>query len=129
MRAPSHSAKNERQRRHRKGLVAEHLAAWHLRLRGWRIVAQRFKTPVGEIDLIARRGKQLAFIEVKARRHRHDAASAIHIKNQQRVVRAAQWFLSAHPKYADYTQRFDACLVPWYSWPQFITHAFSEEEK
>jgi len=126
MRAPSPSRKNKRLAGYRKGLFAEQVAAWHLRLRGWRIVAQRFKTPLGEIDLIAKRGSQLAFIEVKARASKDTAAEAIHLQNQQRVVRAAQWFLSSHPKYADCTLRFDACLVPWYSWPHFITHAFSE---
>lgn len=123
MPAPSHSA---RSKRYRKGLRAEGLAAWHLRLRGWRIVAQRFKTPLGEIDLVARRGRTLAFIEVKARASTAQAAEAIHVQNQQRVVRAAQWFLSAHPKYAESAIRFDACLVPWYGWPVFIPHAFGD---
>ena len=126
MPAPSRSATSSRKQRYRKGLRAERIAAWYLRACGWRIVSQRFKTPLGEIDLIASRGKTLAFIEVKARAHREDAAFAIHKENQQRVVRAAQWFLSAHPKYAEARIRFDACLVPWYGWPHFIPHAFGD---
>ncbi|MBN8544112.1 MAG: YraN family protein [Alphaproteobacteria bacterium] len=121
MPAPSRSARNKR---YRKGIRAEWVAAQHLRLRGWRIIGTRFKTPLGEIDLIAKRGRTIAFIEVKARASHQKAAEAIHHENQQRVVRAAQWFLSAHPNYADYHLRFDACLVPWYYWPTFIPHAF-----
>ena len=121
MPAPSKSQKNKR---YQKGVRAEKVAAWALRLRGWRIIAMRFKTPLGEIDLIAKRGRQLCFVEVKARRTHAEAAEAIHSENQQRVVRAAQWFVSAHPNYADCNLRFDACLVPWYYWPTFIPHAF-----
>lgn len=121
MPAPSHSA---RHKHYLKGLRAEWVAAQYLRLRGWRIIAMRFKTPLGEIDLIAKRGHTIAFIEVKARKSYRGAAEAIHSGNQQRVVRAAQWFVSAHKNYADYYLRFDACLVPWYYWPTFIPHAF-----
>lgn len=126
MPAPSRSAPNKKLKGYKRGLMAEHIAAWHLRARGWRIIGTRFKTPVGEIDLIVKRGKILAFIEVKARARKDTAAESIHKQNQQRVLRAAQWFIASHPKYAEYTLRFDACLVPWYSWPTFITHAFSE---
>ena len=56
-----------RRRAFRRGHVAEFLCLWHLRLRGWRIPARRFKVKSGEIDLIARRGRVLAAIEVKAR--------------------------------------------------------------
>src|SRR5690348_10908885 len=59
---------------YRSGLFAETLTALLLRLRGYRIVAQRYKTPVGEIDLVALKGKRLAFIEVKRRRTKEDAA-------------------------------------------------------
>jgi putative endonuclease len=121
MNVPSDSLRNKR---YRRGLRAEKIAIWALRAQGWRIVANRFKTPLGEIDVIARRGKQLRFVEVKARRSLHDAAEAIHKENQQRVVRAAQWFLTTQPNYLNYTVRFDACLVPWYYWPKFISHAF-----
>ena len=56
-----------RQKAERGGRRAERLAAWWLRLKGWRILAVRARTPVGEVDLVARRGRVLAFIEVKAR--------------------------------------------------------------
>ena len=115
---------NQRARREAQGRRGEAWAAWYLRLKGWRVVARRLKTPRGEIDLIARRGRVLAFIEVKARRNKDSAAEAIHPRNQQRVMRAAQIFLQQHPDYANATIRFDACLVPWYGWPHYIPEAF-----
>ncbi len=113
-----------RRSRHASGLRAERMAAWLLRLKGYRILACRYKTPVGEIDLIARRGRVLAFIEVKARANTATAAEAIHARNQQRVVRAAQHYLQAHPALGELTIRFDALLVAWYRWPHHLRHAF-----
>jgi len=113
-----------RRNNHRNGLRAEALAAWLLRLQGYRILAMRYKTPVGEIDLVAKRGSILAFVEVKARTNHAGAADAIHTKNQQRVVRAAQHYLQSHPHLAHLTIRFDALLVAWYRWPHHIRHAF-----
>lgn len=113
-----------RRHSHRSGLRAEGWAAWQLRFKGYRILAMRYKTPVGEIDIVARRGSVLAFVEVKARGDAAAAAEAIHGRNQQRVVRAAQHYLQAHPEYASLTIRFDALLVAWYRWPHHICHAF-----
>ena len=115
----------ERQRRHRAGLMAEMLAAAYFTVKGYRIVRWREKTPVGEIDLILTRGSTLVFVEVKARKLRDDAAHAIHNRNQTRVVRAAQYFLSRYPKASSYQVRFDACLLAWYRWPHHIPNAFS----
>lgn len=109
---------------HARGLRAEALAALLLRLKGYRVLKVRYKTPMGEIDLIARRGRTLAIIEVKARAALDDAAEAIHMRNRQRVVRAAQHFLQAHPELAHLTIRFDALLVAWYRWPKHLRHAF-----
>jgi putative endonuclease len=63
-----------RVRAYRRGLLAESLAATLFRLKGYRIVARLYRTPVGEIDLVALKGKRLAFVEVKARKTREDAA-------------------------------------------------------
>jgi putative endonuclease len=126
MPAPSPTrARRERQRRYRKGQRGEMLAAVYFRLCGWRILARRYKTPYGEIDLIATRGKVIAFVEVKARKEKDLAAESIHRRNQQRVMQAAQIFLQHHPRYASFTIRFDACLIPWYGWPYHISDAFS----
>lgn len=109
----------------KSGHRAESLAALWLRLKGYRILARRFKTPVGEIDLIARRGRAIAFVEVKARKERSTAAEAVHGRNQARVVRAAQWWLSRHGQYIEHEVRFDVCLIAWYRLPHHIAHAFS----
>jgi putative endonuclease len=109
---------------HRNGILAEYAALAYLTLKGYRLVAMRYKTKLGEIDLIMRRGRTLAFIEVKARPSHADAAHAIHAKNQSRVMQAAQMFRIQHPTYHDYEVRFDALLIAWYKWPQHLVHAF-----
>lgn len=109
---------------HRRGHRAERLAQLYLLSKAYLPLKRRYKTPLGEIDLIARRGRRLIFVEVKARAHAATAAEAIHVTNQQRVVRAAQYFLSRHPKYTNYEIRFDAVLVAWYRWPKHIADAF-----
>lgn len=109
---------------HRNGILAEYAALIYLTLKGYRLVAMRYKTKLGEIDLIVRRGKTLGFIEVKARATHADAAHAIHAKNQSRVMQAAQMFLIHHPSYQDYEVRFDAMLIAWYRWPRHLVHAF-----
>ncbi len=86
-----------RRRAYRAGRGAERLAAWWLRFKGYRIVATGYKTPVGEIDLIARRGRVLAFVEVKARPTMREAADAISPRQQERIARASAWFLSPAP--------------------------------
>lgn len=78
-----------RRERERSGRRAEALAAWWLRLKGWRILARRIRTPLGEIDLIARRGRIVAFIEVKARASDAEAGLALDEYRLRRVVAAA----------------------------------------
>ena len=114
-----------RRRNHRRGMLAEFLALIYLTTKAYRLVGWRVKTPVGEIDLILRRGKTLVFVEVKGRASHDDAAQALHPQNQSRVVRAAQYFLAGHLNYATYDMRFDALLIAWYRWPRHIPHAFS----
>ncbi len=116
--------KASRKKSHRAGLFAEYVALCMLLLKGYLPVALRYKTPVGEIDLIVKHGSSLVFVEVKGRKNAADAAQAVHAKNQSRVVRAAQYFLSARPALAGCDVRFDVCLVPWYRLPQHIPHAF-----
>lgn len=108
----------------RLGGAAENLCAWHLRLRGYRILARRFRCPVGEIDLIARRGRVLAFIEVKARPSRAQAAEAVTLRQRLRVERAALAYVQAHPGLADLAMRFDAMLVAPRRLPRHIADAW-----
>ena len=100
-----------RRRRYARGLWAETLAAWHLRLRGWRILARRFRCHVGEIDIVARRGRVLAFIEVKARDELAAAAEALGTRQRGRIRRAAELFVQQSPRHAACEMRFDVMLV------------------
>ena len=96
------------------GRFAEALAAWHLRLRGYRIVERRFRVPVGEIDIVARRGRVLVFIEVKARRDIRTAGESLNPRQAARIVRAAVAFVQSRPGLDGLDQRFDVMLVaPW----------------
>ena len=105
---------SERQRNEAFGRWAERLAAWALRLRGYRIIARRFRTPWGELDLVVRRGRLLAFVEVKARRQLDQALESLGARQRQRTVRAAEVFLQHHPRYRDFTLRFDLiAIAPW----------------
>jgi putative endonuclease len=109
---------------YRRGLFAETLAAFLLRLKGHRIVAQRYRTPVGEIDLVALKGRRLAFIEVKRRKTRDDAAWTIPTRQKRRIVRAAQYWLAGHPAYAGHDIAFDVVLAAPWTWPRYIENAF-----
>ena len=103
-----------RQRAFRLGRRAERLCVWYLRLRGYRILARRERTPVGEIDIVARRGRVLAMVEVKARSSLDEAAAAISPRQRARIARAAAHFLATRPLAAGTTVRYDAMLVaPW----------------
>jgi len=91
--------------------VAEHLAAWWLRFKGYRILARGFRVAVGEIDLIARRGRVLALIEVKARPSLAEARAAITPRQRARIARAAEAFVQRHPRLATLDLRFDVVLL------------------
>lgn len=103
------------------------LCVWYLRLRGYRILARRLRTPVGEIDILARRGAVLAAIEVKARDRLADAAEAVTPRQRRRVTRAAAWVLAGRPALADLSLRFDAMLVAPRRLPVHIPDAWREE--
>jgi putative endonuclease len=113
-----------RVRAYRSGVFAETLAALLLRLKGHRVVARRYKTPVGEIDLVALKGKRLAFIEVKRRKTAEDAAWTVPAKQRRRIVRAAQYWLAGHPNFAGHDIAFDVVLAAPWAWPRYIENAF-----
>jgi putative endonuclease len=108
----------------RAGLSAESRAALLLLCKGYRIVARRWKCPVGEVDLIARRGRLLVFVEVKARDRLDDAAEALTVRQQRRIVAAAEAWLARNPKHAGCDMRFDAVLLAPRRWPRHIKSAF-----
>ena len=92
--------------------------------KGHRIVARRYKTPVGEIDLVALKGKRLAFVEVKQRKtlrgRRLDAADPA----RRRIVRAAQYWLTGNPDFTGHDIAFDVVLAAPWAWPRYIANAF-----
>jgi len=108
----------------RTGLSAEARAAAYLMAKGYRILAKRFRTPYGEIDLVARRRNLVAFIEVKARATIDDAAYAVTQRQQRRIIDAAQAWLMAHPEHANFDLRFDAMLIAPRRLPRHLLAAF-----
>ncbi len=114
----------KRRRAHFWGLKAEGRAALWLRLKGYRILARRYRTPRGEIDLVARRGGTIAIVEVKARGTRDAALEAITPANRRRITEAASLWLSRNPRYNDATLRFDALLIAPGRWPRHLPNAF-----
>ena len=114
----------ERQVAFALGLSAESRAAAYLVAKGYRIVARRFRSPVGEIDIVARRRGTLIFVEVKARARLDDAAEAVMLRQQRRIVAAAEAWLAAHPDDMNCDMRFDVMLVAPKSLPRHIEAAF-----
>jgi putative endonuclease len=116
-----------RRRAFRRGLLAEQLCLWHLRLRGYRILVRRFRVPAGEIDLIARRGSVLAAIEVKARESLAIAGEAVSRRQRHRIARALDHFLMRRPELAGLALRYDVMLVAPGRWPRHLTDAWRAE--
>ena len=106
------------------GHWAERLAACWLILHGWRIVARnhagRRGAGIGEVDIIARRGQVLAFVEVKFRPTLDQAAAAITARQQRRIAQAARTFIAANPPMAGLSIRCDAVLVAPWRWPLHV---------
>ncbi len=97
---------------YKRGLMGEHLAAMLLRLKGYRIIAMRYRNPAGEIDIIARRGKVVAFVEVKARSDEASALESISHKQKQRISRAADhWLAEQASKGKSFFGRFDVIVL------------------
>ena len=117
----------ERQEAFRYGISAESRAAALMIAKGFRILARRWKTPVGEIDIIARRRRLLVFIEVKARDNFDDAAESVTPRQQRRVVAAAEAWLAAHPDDVHSDMRFDVVLVAPGKMPRHIPAAFEAD--
>ncbi len=105
---------SERQKRYRHGHSAEYLAAAFLIAKGHRVIARRFKTHVGEIDLITLKAGRIAFIEVKRRPTLAECESSITPKLRQRVRRAADQWLVRNERHQVRVLGFDLVFViPW----------------
>ena len=121
---PEKEASPERVAAFNTGLSAESRAAALLMVKGYRILAKRFRTPHGEIDLVAKRRNLIAFVEVKARATLDEAAFAVTPRQQARIINAAQAWLAAHPEYAEFELRFDAILIAPRRLPRHLLAAF-----
>jgi putative endonuclease len=114
----------KRRAAYRAGVEAEERAAMMLTGRGYEILSRRYRSPLGEIDLIATNGTHLAFVEVKARSTRDDAAWSITPRQQQRIAGAAEHWLQDFPEYTERDMSFDAVLVTPRSGAEYVSDAF-----
>ena len=94
-----------------RGLWAEIYAMLALFFRGYRILAWRYKTPVGEVDIVAIRRNILVFVEVKLRPDLDQGYAAVTPRSQQRITRAANHFIASHHKFQGVSFRFDVMAV------------------
>jgi putative endonuclease len=108
----------------RTGLSAESRAAMLLVAKGFRIIARRWRSPVGEIDIVARRRSLLVFVEVKARNDLDDAAESVTLRQRSRIAAAAEAWLATYPDPSVTEMRFDAILVAPGKMPRHIQAAF-----
>jgi putative endonuclease len=116
--------REQRQKAYRRGHQAEWLAVLLLRLKGYHLLARRLRTPVGEIDLVVRRGRRLAFVEVKRRKSRDEAAAAVTPHQQQRIRRAAAFWLARNGMKGVEDIGFDVILLSPARLPQHLVDAF-----
>ncbi|OQM74863.1 YraN family protein [Manganibacter manganicus] len=114
----------KRRKSYRRGHRSEWLAAMALMLKGYRILARRHRTRLGEIDLIARRGDLMVVVEVKARKTLKEAMEAIAPGSERRIEGAADLWLSRQPDYSRLSVRFDmVAVLPW-RWPVHVENVF-----
>ena len=118
------AATARRRRAYRRGHRGEWLAAAALMAKGYRILARRYRTKLGEIDLIARRGDLVLIVEVKARRTLVEAMEAIARESERRIERAADLWLARQPDHGRLSVRFDmVAVLPW-RWPVHVENVF-----
>lgn len=126
---PRKAITRRRQRAFIWGTYAEVIAAIYLMAKGYVVLARRFRTPQGEIDLIARRASTIAFVEVKARASLSQCLEAVTPRAEWRLSRAAGLWLARNPSYAPFTLRYDILAIrPWRA-PVHIISAFEARER
>ncbi|ASY65088.1 Endonuclease [Sinorhizobium sojae CCBAU 05684] len=108
----------------KRGLLAEYRAALCLMVKGYRIVAMRYRTSLGEIDIIARRGELVAIVEVKARATFDGAVFAVSHSSQRRIRAASDLWLSRQPDFHRLSVRYDIVAVSPWRWPRHLADAF-----
>lgn len=121
--ADTEARTGERRARLRRGSSAELIASLLLMAKGYRILARRHRTPFGEVDLIAARGRRIAFVEVKRRATIADAEASLTPRQMARIGRAADYWLDRNPAYRDAEVGLDAVLIIPRRWPAHIRNA------
>ncbi len=116
--------KSKRQRAESFGQKGEFFAAVFLRLKLYSILAKNYKTPFGEIDLIVKKGANIAFVEVKTRKDKNQEGGALLAVNQRRITKAANHYLMYNPHLADNDLRFDVIFLAPNSFPRHLIGAF-----
>lgn len=120
-----HGAQESRRRQaERRGHLSEYAAALYLMLKGYRILALRYRTRLGEVDIVARKGEIVAFVEVKARRDVQEGLDAIGLESQRRIRAASDLWLAKHGRGGLWTQRYDVLVIMPRRWPRHFPDAF-----
>lgn len=121
------TGRTQRRRREARGRMAEAMAAWRLRLSGYRIAGMRLRTPFGEIDILAFKRDIAAIVEVKARADLAAGVMAVRPQQRRRIAQAAAWLAAKRPELARRRLRFDIVVVrPWRR-PQHVVDAWRPE--
>ncbi len=126
-RAGRGAADPRRRRAESRGRRAELVAAWFLRMKLYRILARRYRTPAGEIDLVAKRGRTIAFVEVKQRPSEAAGLDAVTARTRRRISRAAALWVAAHPAAAGCELRFDIVVALPRRLPRHVIGVFGED--
>lgn len=105
----------KRKKAHQAGKIAEFIAALWLRMKFYQILARNWRSPYGEADIIAQRGKKLIIVEVKKRRDKEEVIEAIQSRQKERLMRVGLHFQTRYRRYSDHDLRFDAILVTPFS--------------
>jgi putative endonuclease len=116
-----------RRQREGAGRRAETAAALWLQLKGYRILERRVRTPVGEIDLVAARGKMLVFVEVKSRATLAAAQEAVTPETRRRIAEAARLWVSRHRRMQDWRWRFDIVALAPGRLPKHLPGAWRQD--
>ncbi len=114
----------KRRAAYRHGHLAEAAAMLLLLVKGFRPLARRYRTPLGEIDLVMKRGRTIAFVEVKARAIERDALESVGLQSERRMADAADLWLAKHPAASGLNLRYDMVLVQPWRLPRHIPDAF-----
>lgn len=120
-------ARADRQRAEAAGRWSEQAAGLLLRLKGYAILTTRYRTPVGEIDIVAKRGKLVAFVEVKTRPTTDEALGAVSHHARRRIIAAADAFISRHPHLAHCHMRYDIIAVAGWRM-KHVTNAWRSDD-